>query len=117
MRDKEGTKMFEITASGRLGEDPREDARMHIDGGHVPVVCAWLWCELRDGVDSPCRRKTPGCVPPLSALRKDDKVTVSGKALEFKVNKDDGQPFIELVLYSIVPWRHMAEAEQLPAVH
>lgn len=101
--------MFEITASGRLSVDPWKELRTYTDGGHVPVVCTWLWCDLRDA----------GAwiyLVVLADLRKDDLITVSGEARALKVHKDDGKPFVELVIYSIVPWRHMTEADQ-GAVH
>jgi len=112
--------MFEITASGRLRADPREDARMHIDGGYVPVVCAWLWCELRDaGAWVHLVAARPRTRAVLSAMRKDDTLTVSGDVLELGIHKDDGQPFIELVVCSIDLWHKPAEVEQdqEPVVH
>ena len=54
----------------------------------------------------------------LADLRKDDRITVSGEAWALKVHRDDGKPFVELVVYSIVPWRQMTEAaDQGLAVH
>jgi len=104
--------MFEITASGRLGADPWE----RFDGDML-VVCAWLWCDLRDdGAWIYLIAAKPALADILSGLRKDDRVTVSGEVSAVKIHAD-GPPFIELVAYSIAPCRGMVEAEQTLAVH
>jgi hypothetical protein len=111
--------MLEITASGWLSVDPWKESRIHIDGGQVPVVCTSLWCDVKDSagvwIYLVAARPTAGAV--LSDLRKDDRITVSGEAMALKVHKDDGKSFVELVIYSIVPWRHMTEADQGLTVH
>jgi hypothetical protein len=86
--------------------------RTHVDGSQVPVVCVWLWCEVRGAgawVYLVAARPAEWII--LSGLRKDDRVTVSGEARAVEVSTN-GQPFIEVIACSIVPHHDMVEAEQ-----
>jgi hypothetical protein len=69
--------MLEITVSGRLSADPLEGSRTHVDGGHIPVVCTWLRCDMRDaGAWIYLVAARPTACTVLSGLRKDDRVLI-----------------------------------------
>jgi hypothetical protein len=69
--------MLEITVSGRLSADPLEGSRTHVDGGHITVVCTWLWCDMRDaGAWIYLVAARPTACTVLSGLRKDDRVLI-----------------------------------------
>jgi hypothetical protein len=111
--------MIEVTTSGRLRSDPWKESRTHVDGDQVLVVCAWLWCDVRDpaGAWVYVIAAKPEARAVLADLRKDDHMTVHGEVRALRVHKDDGKPFVELVVYSICSWRHMAEVDEGLAVH
>jgi hypothetical protein len=73
--------MLEITISGRLSADPLEGSRTHVYGGHITVVCTWLWCDMRDaGAWIYLVAARPTACTVLSGLRKSPLRAIRGRA-------------------------------------